>query len=318
MKANVRNRIAERVALSKFEQDVLRVLLYFDVFSHPVSASEIFTYFPSRVPSRNAIEGALESLLAKSFIRRKRGYYFLRTAPERCVRERLEKQRRAERRMSIAVLVGRFIGSFPFVRAVMVSGELSKGVAGPESDIDFVVVARDGRLWITRTLLIAFKKLFLLNSKKYFCLNHFITESNLVVESRNVYSALEMATLKPLVNRRLHAEYLTANEWIREFFPNRRELKPADERNTPLVFQSFFEKLVPAKFADRVEKILMYRWQGIWNRRYAHLSESDRNHRFRCMPGISTAYGEDFQQRVLNKYAYRLQQYGIPPIGHAN
>ncbi|HCA79472.1 MAG TPA: hypothetical protein DEP53_07020 [Bacteroidetes bacterium] len=318
MKAITRNRNAEHVALSKPEQDVLRVLLYFDVFGHPVNSNEIFTYFPSRVSSRAAIEGALESLLTKSFIRRRRGYYFLKTAAQHCVGERMEKQRRAVRRMTVAGLVARFISFFPFVRAVMVSGELSKGVAGPESDIDFVVVAKDGRLWVTRTLLIAFKKLFLLNSKKYFCLNHFITESNLVVESRNFYSALEMATLKPLVNRRLHAEYVTANEWIREYFPNHGELTADGERTAPPLIRSFLEKLFPANFTDRAEEFLMARWQIVWNRRYAHLTEADRRHRFRCMPGISTAYGEDFQHRVLTKYAYRLQQYGLPPIGHAN
>ena len=318
MRTIVRKRIAESVALSKLEEGVLRVVLYFDVFGHPVDSKEIFKYFPSRVRSRDAIEGALGSLLAKSLIRKKLGYYFLRTAAEQCVAERLEKQRRAVRRMSIAGLVGRFISCFPFVRAVMVSGELSKGVASPASDIDFVVVVEDGRLWITRTILIAFKKLFLLNSKKYFCLNHFITEGNLIVEQRNFYTALELATLKPLVNRRLHARYLTANGWIREYFPNHMDVKTAGEQYARPPVRSFLEKLFPAEFTDRVEASLMARWQRIWDRRYAQLAQEDRKHRFRCLPGISTAYGEDFQQRVLVKYEYRLQHYGLPPIGHAN
>lgn len=318
MKATIRRHQAERVVLPKLEQDVLRVVLYFDVFGHPVNSKEIYTNLPSRVSSRAAIEHALESLLSKSFLRKKRGYYFLANASEGCVAERMEKQRRAVQRLSIAAIIGRFISWFPFVRAVMVSGELSKGVAGPASDIDFVVVAKDGRLWIARTLLIAFKKLFLLNNKKYFCLNHFITESNLVVEPRNFYTALELATLKPLVNRRLHAEYLKANGWISEYFPNRATVKTESQQRIQPLFRTFLEMLLPTRLADRVESSLMERWQRLWDHRYAHLAEADRKHRFRCLPGISTAYGEDFQQRVLSKYAYRLQRYGIPPIGHTN
>ncbi len=318
MSATVRLRVAEHVVLPKLEQDVLRVILYFDIFSHPVNSKEIHTFFPSRVSSRAAVEHALQSLQQKSLLRKDRGYYFLASASDRCVDERMEKQRRAAWRLVIAALVARFIGHFPFVRAVMLSGELSKGVAGPDSDIDFVVVAKDGRLWICRTLLIAFKKLFLLNSKKYFCLNHFITENNLPVDSRNFYSALELATLEPLVNRQLHAEYLRANEWIREYFPNRATSSAAEvERSRPLI-QSLLEKLLPRHLADLAEISLMARWQRLWNRRYAYLSVADRNHMFRCRPGISTAYGEDFQQKVLGKYAYRLQQYGLPPIGQAN
>lgn len=318
MRATLGRRVAGRVVLSELEQDVLRVILYFDVFGHPLTPDEVYTYLPARASSRGAVDQALKSLLRKTHLQTTLGFYFLRSCSDRCVRERLAKEQRAVRRLRIAGLVGRFISFFPFVRGIMISGELSKGLAGPHSDIDFVVVAKEGRLWICRTVLIAFKKLFLLNSKKYFCLNHFITENNLAVDSRNFYTALELATLKPVVNRQIHARYLMENEWIREFFPH-WELSehPRVTHNRPLV-RTVLENVLPRRLADRLEVSLMARWQRIWNRRYAHLSDADRNHMFRCLPGISTAYGEDFQRKVLNTYAYRLRKYGVPPLGQTN
>jgi hypothetical protein len=318
MKTTLRPRVAQRVVLPKLEQNILRVILYFNVFDHPLTADEIYTYLPMRASSPAAVARALLSLERRSHIRSKGVFHFLATASDRCASERTAKELRAVRRLVIARLVGRFIGLFPFVQAVMLSGELSKGVAGPASDIDFVVVAKKRRLWICRSILIAFKKIFLFNSKKYFCLNHFIDDSTLVVDARNYYSALELATLKPLMNPELHARYLAANRWISEFFPNLELPEVAGEPPSHLPVRSLPENVIPREWADRIDVFLMTTWQGIWNRRYAKLSEPERNHMFRCLPGMSTAYGEDFQKKVLNRYAYRLRQYGLPPLGHSN
>ena len=92
MRATTVRRVAERVVLPKLEQDILRVILYFDIFAHPVSVEEIHTFLPSRVSSRTSIEHALESLQRKSLLRMQRRYYFLSSASDRCVGERMEKQ----------------------------------------------------------------------------------------------------------------------------------------------------------------------------------------------------------------------------------
>ena len=73
----------------------------------------------------------------------------------------------------------RFISKFPFVAAVGVSGSLSKGYYDSDSDIDFFIITQHNRLWICRTLLMVYKKIFLLNSRKYFCPNYFISSEQL-------------------------------------------------------------------------------------------------------------------------------------------
>ena len=209
--------------------------------------------------------------------------------------------------------MARFIHQFPFVRAVMLSGELSKGIASKNSDIDFVIVTRERRLWISRTILILFKKLFLCNSKKYFCLNYFVSEDHLNVGLRNIYSATEIATLKPLSNHTSYRDYIRANGWIRSFFPNWTMEIPlgSDAMQPQNHLQKMIEGLLPEHIGDRLDAWLMARWRALWSRRYPDISEEERRHKFRSDVSLSTAYGNDFQQKVLSQYAYRLQHYGI-------
>jgi predicted nucleotidyltransferase len=96
----------------------------------------------------------------------------------------------------LAGIVTHVIKRFPFVRGVFVTGSLSKNSSDSSSDLDFMVITRKGRLWIARTLLMLFKKIFLLNSYKYFCINFLLSEDNLEIEDKNVFTATEVMTVK--------------------------------------------------------------------------------------------------------------------------
>jgi hypothetical protein len=295
------------------EQSVLKVLLYFDIFNHPLTAQEIFSFLSSRGLSIDGLTSLLHSGPLKRIVKTRGRFFFLRSASDSCIENRLSKERYALRRLRIAAIVARFIGYFPFVQAVMLSGELSKGIASRNSDIDFAVVTRPHRLWICRTLLISFKKVFLLNNKKYFCLNHFISEEDLSVETRNIYSATEIATLKPLFNRENYDRFMRANRWIRDFFPNwvLATLGHLEDSTFPNDGERRRSRHLTSQILDGIDHWLMIRWKGLWQKRYAHLSDEERRHKFRCEASISTAYGEDYQQKILTQYSLRLRQYGI-------
>lgn len=300
-------------SLLPHEQSILRVLLYFNIFDHPLTVEEIFSFLPSDRVSLEDLGYLLRSGSLMQFVRSRGRYFFLHTTSDACVDERLEKERFAERRVRTALRVARMIRLFPFVRAVMLSGELSKGVASKNSDIDFVIVTRRRRLWISRTILIFFKKIFLLNSKKYFCLNYFISEDRLDVDLRNIYSATEIATLKPLSNASSYAEYIRANGWIRSFFPNWTMANQPDveEIAGQSRVQRVLESFIPERIGDRMDAWLLDRWRTLWRKRYPDLTEEERRHKYRSDKSLSTAYGNDFQQKVLAQYAYRLRHYGI-------
>lgn len=298
------------------ERDILKVLLYFDVFDHPLTAEEIYTFLPSNSTSPGEINKLCHGSSLKQFVTSSGKYFHMIHAPSRCVKDRFAKEKRAHKRWRIARAMAAVIRQFPFVRGVFVSGELSKGVAREDGDVDFFIITADSRLWICRTLLILFKKLILFNSKKYFCLNHFITESNLVVEERNLYSALEIATIKPLHNTFLYHRYLRRNLWISDFFPNltipSEDTENRGPRRSLLQIALEFPWLSP--LADRSNERLRRAWEFIWKRRYPILSEEKRRELYRCDVGMSTAYAGDFLTKVLDEYRARLKMHGLDTV----
>lgn len=91
----------------------------------------------------------------------------------------------------------------PFVRCVILNGSLSQGLARESSDIDILIIARDGRIFTVRFLvnllaLTTFQKRPKDETKNHagkFCFNFFLTVSYLKIatyrdEKRNKYCAL--------------------------------------------------------------------------------------------------------------------------------
>ncbi|MEX1275163.1 MAG: hypothetical protein WEE20_04480 [Bacteroidota bacterium] len=303
---------------SHLHRDVLKVLLYFDLFRHPLSPLEIYEFLPSNSTTPSQVAGACVHFPLSAVLDSSDGLFFLKERGARCVTERRSKEAIARRRWMIARLMAALIRHFPFVRGVGVSGELSKGVSTEKSDIDYVLVTEEGRLWICRTLLILFKKVALLNSKKYFCVNHLVTERSLEVEPKNVYTAIELATVKPVCNHGLFQRYREANPWVRDFLPNwwnqfagsMENGSPEKQSRRPLL-QRILEFPFRGSLGDRLDRWLMRQWQDLWKRRYPGISEEARARLFASTPHLSTAYGGDILTVILGRYREQLRRYGL-------
>lgn len=228
------------------------------------------------------------------------------------VRERRENEQRAKRFMRIARVMGWIIRQFPFVRGIGISGELSKGVVSRKGDIDFMVVTSPKRVWVTRTLLIFFKKVFLLNRKRFFCVNHLIAEDHYSVPQKNRYVALEIATLIPLFNAPFFRNFVDRNSWIRTYFPNINAVAHRAFREPSRgIFQKVLELPLSGAAGDRLDQVLMERWRAIWHKRYRHLPEEKLRELFRTDESISTAYVGDFLTVILREYSKRLSAFGL-------
>lgn len=173
----------------------LKTILYFSIFKYPLKLEEIYSFYP--VKDREKVEAELQQLIEKNIICKVDEFY-LPDCDRACIEKRLKGNAMAIPAMVKATERAAFIARFPFVQAVGVSGSLSKGYYDHTSDIDFFVITKPGKLWVTRTLLMLYKKIFLLNSRKYFCINYFMSSSNLEVEEKNRFTATEIKTLIPL------------------------------------------------------------------------------------------------------------------------
>jgi len=255
-----------------------------------------------------------------NFVHQEGDLYYLSHNDAAVVRQRRAKERLARKRWRVARLAARIIKRFPFVRAIFVSGDLAKNATLPESDIDYVIVTAPNRLWICRLFLILFKKVFLFNSKKYFCLNYFVSLSDLKAKNENYFIATEIAHLKPLYNFPVYLTYMNCNCWIKSYFPNfllfLNNVQSCD--STPSIVQRILEWPLKGQLVDRLDHWLMKKMERIWKKRYSYLNENELKFRFRCTPTESSAFGEELSRTILKLFEMNIQRYGFPPARAKN
>lgn len=283
------------------EEAVLELLAYYQIFKHPLRASELLERIALTGVSAEELNQVLQELAEAKIIFEEKGYYFLEKVPQ-IVQNREEGEQRAKKLMKVARFSARFIYTFPFVRAVFISGSLSKGTVPKDSDIDYFIITKKHRLWIARTLIVLFKKVFLLNSKKYFCTNYFIDEETLEIPDQNIFTATEITTLIPLRGNGQYARFMKANDWVEEFYPN---IPPNPFSGTRKgIGKNISEKLVEPVFfhsiAEKLDKYFMrktYRhWQSVYPDGY---SDDEFELAFRSRRGTSKNHDKNYQKRVL-------------------
>ncbi len=295
--------------------DILRTLLYYDIWQHPLTAEELFAFLPVNSMTFPEFQQVLSSVPKDAGIKHHKGYYFVAGKTESVVHHRLEKEKRARQLWRMARLSAGLIRRFPFVRGVCVSGDLSKNVATGSSDVDFFIITEPNRLWITRTALILFKKTFLLNSRKFFCINYLASANHLAFDERNLFTATEIATLKPMYGHALFQQYLEANSWIKEFFPNLGStVSPgANTGERQSMIQRVLESFFRAFDAEALDIRLMNMMRNHWAKAYPEYDDATRERIFKCTRTESRAYIGNFQERILALYEHSLKEFNVDP-----
>ncbi len=217
----------------------------------------------------------------------------------------------AKKCRAIARSRAKLISGFPFVRAVLASGSFSKGYMDEKSDLDFFVITAPERLWISRTIIVLFKRLFFLNSHKYFCCNYFVDVDHLEIEEKNLFTATELATLIPLDGSRHHKKMIEANPWLKRFFPN-FEIDSAEHfvyagKET---LKMLLEGILKAKFFDPIERLFMRmtlrRWKRLYEKKY---NTNDFSIAFKSNEHVSKNHPNHYQLKVMRCYDEKLKNY---------
>lgn len=289
-------------------EQVIKTLLYFDIFNYPLKASEVLKFLRCENTSAQ-VTRSLNELAQKKYVFRFGDLYSLHPG-ENNITRRLRGNAAAEKWLKVAKKKAAFIGKFPYVRAVMASGSLSKGYMDEKSDLDFFIVTAPGRLWIARTLLVMYKRLFLGNSHKQFCVNYFIDEEHLEIEEKNLFTATELVTLLPLYNDDAYQDVITSNSWVKTFFPNfRYPLTDQPHRGEPSIAKNVVE-LVMTPASLLLDKIFMWislqRWNRIYRKQY---SKEDFEIAFKTRRHVSKNHPSHYQKKILGLYQCKLTEF---------
>jgi hypothetical protein len=289
------------------QKSIIRTLLYFDLFDHPLDQQELFELNSTKLV-KEKFDLDLEELVKKDLIGYDSGYFFLGDGFQK-IRKRGEKQDRALKHNRIARFVSGIISRYPFVRAVMVTGSLSKKSQSRNSDIDFFVITEPGRLWLCRTILMLFKKIILLNSKKYFCINYFIDSVNLEIPEKNIFTATELAYLQPLNNPELFRQLMDANAWMKGYFPN-RTVQTDNCKETPEPFlKRSFEKAFYGKAGDKLDTALMNIYRKRSQRKFGNMHKHLFPINFKTEKHVSKHHPNGFQHRILDNYEVKIEEF---------
>lgn len=289
------------------EISILKVLAYFDIFQYPLTKNEIRKYLgkPSPEPS---LDESLQQMLARQIIFQHNEFYSLHNNSLLAPR-RKEGNLRAQLLLPKAFKIGRFLFHFPYVRAVCISGSLSKNFADEKADIDFFIITKANRLWMARTFMHLFKKLtFLTGHQHYFCMNYYIDEEALLIEAQNIFTAVEVVTLVPICGKQTTDSFFSANDWSYRFFPGyyRSDLPVSNSKNS--LIKRFAEWIFSNRVGDYLDqwllKITTKRWEkkcldGKRNKNGRTMKLITGKHFSRSNPGA-------FQEKVLSLYEQKL------------
>jgi hypothetical protein len=296
-------------------QQALRALAYFSVFSHPLRADEVAHFCGQKGIELREVEEAL-FLLEKAGSVRRSGAFFQMAGQADWSKERLKANQMAEAALPVARKRAALIGSFPFVRAVLVSGSLSKGCMKPGGDVDFFVVTAPGRLWVARTLLILFKKICLLNSHRFFCLNYFVDSEHLEIAEKNQFTAVETVTLLPMWGRAGCAAFFKANRWAWEgFCPNfpKKNLDTVPEQPSRFV-KKIVERMLGGRLGEWLDRAALNATVRYWKKKFKDLPPEDFSVALKSKRGVSKHHPRDFQARVLAKFAENIEKLSVPSL----
>jgi hypothetical protein len=208
-------------SLSPLETAVWRTIAYSDVFDYPLRLSEIH-HFLEGVPAGLA---EVERVLANGRLCPRhlsyRAPYYMLPGRETIGPIRQRREAISQALWPAAVRYGRLVASLPFVRMVAVTGSLAVNNVDERmgADIDYLIVTRNGRVWLSRAFIVAIVRLAARRGYDL-CPNYILAETALAFPDQNLYTAHELLQMVPLYGLETYRQIRQVNTWVTQFMPN--------------------------------------------------------------------------------------------------
>ncbi len=193
---------------------ILSTLAYSDLFDYPLTEDELYRYLDMK-----CTKDELRDCLAQGLgVDARDGYIFLQ-GREEIVEIRRKRGVGSQKAFDRAMFYGRIIGSLPFIRMTAITGSLAMLNLSKNADMDFMLVARRGRVWTARAFVLLFGRVAHLFGD-VICPNVIVSETALEWNARNMYTAREFAQMIPVSGADIYGHLMAANPWAQDFLPN--------------------------------------------------------------------------------------------------
>lgn len=294
------------------ERAILRTVVYGDLFDFPMTPHEIHRYLIAEQPSSwEQVHGTLaESEYLAGRLSRMNGYVAL-TGREALFDVREDREVHTRKLWEAARTYGRWLARMPFVRMVTLTGALAvRNPSGYDDDLDYLIVAAEGRVWLARAFAILVVRLGRLFGVEV-CPNYVVTETALRQNRRGLYVAHEVLQAVPLYGYHLHEQLLAENGWVFGFLPNARMDWPESEEIQLGRFWAGARKIAELVLGGRLGDMLEH-WEFGRKQRQFAAALQDPVAAAEVEPSQLKGHFNDHGVRVMHRYAERLQQMEIP------
>jgi dolichol-phosphate mannosyltransferase len=206
---------------SALRDEILRTINLPHYFHSAFSREQAHRYLRAKL-SRDAFDAAVERLVREGDLLEKGRRLYAREV-EGTPEERREGSRdlflRHRRHL-------RLLSRLPGLRFMSLTGANAFESCRPQDDLDlFVVTARD-RLWLTFIAMIVWSRS--VGRRDLFCINYLVDEDHLRIRHPSYYTAVQLMSMLPLVDRGVAAPLIGANRWVFEYLPNAGPALSAD------------------------------------------------------------------------------------------
>lgn len=203
---------------------ILETLAYSDIFDYPLHLNELHRYLT--VPATlDELKIALST--RDSRIEFQDDYYFLAGRKE-LVAIRQERERTSGSVFRRALRYGRLLGRLPFIRMVGLTGSLAVRNSDEHADLDYMLVAAHGRVWLARAFALLLGRLTALFGNTL-CPNLIVSEQSLEWFQPDLYSARELCQMIPVSGREIYQRLRKLNGWTMEYLPNATDMPENDD-----------------------------------------------------------------------------------------
>lgn len=292
----------------QLQSSIVRALLYSDIFSYPLTAHEIFERLSTNHTCLEEVKDELATMTASRIVFQFDNFFALRNELVLAQRRNSGNQR-AQLALPSALKRGRLLHGFPFIRSVMISGSLAKNFMDEDSDVDYFVITEPGRLWVARFFVALFKRVFLFNSRKRFCVNYYIDHRSLEIEEKNIFTAIELATLIPVSGGKYYDNLIQENQWVLRFFPNYTAPSGKSLADSSSIFKRFSEMLLHP-IGDWLDAWVFQIAFDRYRRRYGHMfSKEDFDIAFKSRKEVSKNHDRHFQKHITELYQSKVERF---------
>jgi hypothetical protein len=221
------NTLAKTFVKSKLTEAIIATLAFFDIYNLPLSGRRVWELLYRVKSTPEAVILELQRLAQLGIIAHKDNMYALQDwDPKQFQANQVEIEKRWTR-------IRRYywvLSAIPFVEHISVINSVAMGNADHESDIDFFVVTKPGRLYFTRSVIITlFKFLGVYKNKRQvnmrFCFGFYITSDKLSIKElllsgEDPYLVFWLGTITPIFSLKYYEKLIKENRWIHSWLPN--------------------------------------------------------------------------------------------------